>query len=36
MNQLKAYTPVIKKISAVALILVGVYLIYFFYTAWVV
>ena len=35
-NQLKALTPVIKKISAVALILVGAYLIYFYYTAWVV
>jgi cytochrome c-type biogenesis protein len=34
-NQLKAYTPVIKKASAVVLLLVGVYLIYFFYTAWV-
>jgi cytochrome c-type biogenesis protein len=33
-NQLKALTPVIKKVSAVALIIVGVYLIYFFYTAW--
>lgn len=33
-NQLKALTPVIKKVSAVALILVGIYLIYFFYTAW--
>jgi cytochrome c-type biogenesis protein len=35
-NQLKALTPVIKKVSAVALIIVGVYLVYFFYTAWVV
>jgi cytochrome c-type biogenesis protein len=35
-NQLKALTPVIKKVSAVALVVVGVYLIYFFYTAWVV
>jgi cytochrome c-type biogenesis protein len=34
-NQLKAYTPVIKKVSAVALILVGVYLVYFYWTAWV-
>jgi len=34
-NQLKAFTPVIKKISAVALILVGVYLIYFYYAAWI-
>ena len=34
-NQLKAFTPVIKKVSAVALIVVGVYLVYFFYTAWV-
>ncbi|MCI4321712.1 MAG: redoxin domain-containing protein [Thermoplasmata archaeon] len=33
-NQLKAFTPVIKKISAGVLILVGFYLIYFFYTAW--
>ncbi|MCI4346787.1 MAG: hypothetical protein L3K07_08585, partial [Thermoplasmata archaeon] len=32
-NQLKAYTPVIKKVSAGVLIVVGVYLIYFFYTA---
>ncbi len=32
-NQLKAYTPIIKKISAVALVLVGFYLIYFFYLA---
>jgi cytochrome c-type biogenesis protein len=32
-NQLNAYTPVIKKISAVALVLVGVYLIYFFNAA---
>jgi len=35
-NQLKAFTPVIKKISAVVLIVVGVYLIYFYYTAWIV
>jgi cytochrome c-type biogenesis protein len=35
-NQLKAYTPVIKKISAAVLIVVGVYLIYFFYSAWIV
>ena len=34
-NQLKALTPVIKKVSAVALILVGVYLVYFYYTAWI-
>jgi cytochrome c-type biogenesis protein len=34
MNQLKAFTPVIKKISAGVLIVVGFYLIYFFYTAW--
>ena len=34
-NQLKAWTPIIKKISAVALILVGVYLVYFYYTAWI-
>ena len=35
-NQLKAYTPVIKKVSAAVLIVVGVYLIYFFYSAWIV
>ncbi|MCI4358294.1 MAG: redoxin domain-containing protein [Thermoplasmata archaeon] len=35
-NQLKAFTPVIKKVSSVVLIVVGVYLIYFFYTSWVV
>jgi len=35
-NQLKAYTPIIKKVSAAALLIVGVYLIYFYYTAWVV
>jgi cytochrome c-type biogenesis protein len=34
-NQLKAATPIIKKVSAVVLIVVGVYLIYFYYTAWV-
>ncbi len=33
-NALKTYTPVIKKVSAVVLVLVGVYLIYFYYTAW--
>lgn len=33
-NQLKAYTPIIKKVSAGALVIVGVYLIYFYYTAW--
>ncbi|MFI5418817.1 MAG: cytochrome c biogenesis protein CcdA [Candidatus Lutacidiplasmatales archaeon] len=33
-NQLKAYTPVIKKVSAGVLVLVGIYLIYFFYAAW--
>lgn len=33
-NRLKALAPAIKKVSAVALIVVGVYLIYFFYTAW--
>ncbi len=33
-NQLKALTPVIKKVSAAVLILVGLYLIYFYYTAW--
>jgi cytochrome c-type biogenesis protein len=35
-NQLKAFTPVIKKISSVVLIVVGFYLIYFFYTSWIV
>ncbi|MGI0052733.1 MAG: redoxin domain-containing protein [Thermoplasmata archaeon] len=35
-NQLKAYTPLIKKVSAVALLVVGVYLVYFYYTAWIV
>jgi cytochrome c-type biogenesis protein len=35
-NLLKAYTPLIKKVSAVALIVVGAYLIYFYYTAWIV
>jgi cytochrome c-type biogenesis protein len=34
-NQLKALTPVIKKVSAVALLLVGAYLIYFYWTAWI-
>ncbi|MCI4324335.1 MAG: redoxin domain-containing protein [Thermoplasmata archaeon] len=34
-NLLKAYTPLIKKVSAVALIVVGGYLIYFYYTAWI-
>ncbi len=34
-NQLKAFTPIIKKISAAVLIVVGVYLIYFYYTAWI-
>ncbi|HEV8049657.1 MAG TPA: cytochrome c biogenesis protein CcdA [Thermoplasmata archaeon] len=34
-NQLKAYTPVIKKVSAAVLIIVGVYLVYFYYTAWI-
>ncbi len=33
-NQLKAYTPIIKKVSAAALVVVGIYLIYFYYTAW--
>ena len=33
-NQLKAYTPLIKKVSAAALLIVGVYLLYFYYTAW--
>jgi len=35
-NQLKALAPIIKKGSAVVLVVVGVYLVYFFYTAWVV
>jgi cytochrome c-type biogenesis protein len=35
-NKLKQYTPVIKKVSAVVLVVVGVYLIYFYYTAWIV
>jgi cytochrome c-type biogenesis protein len=35
-NQLKAFTPVIKKVSSVVLIVVGVYLIYFFYSSWIV
>ena len=35
-NQLKALTPIIKKVSAVALIVVGAYLVYFYYTAWIV
>ncbi|HYK93583.1 MAG TPA: redoxin domain-containing protein [Thermoplasmata archaeon] len=34
-NQLKALTPIIKKVSAVALILVGAYLVYFYYIAWI-
>lgn len=33
-NVLKAYTPWIKKISAGVLIVVGIYLIAFYYTAW--
>jgi len=33
-NQLKAYTPVIKKVSAAVLIVVGVYMIYYFNQAW--
>lgn len=33
-QQLKALTPVIKKISAAALIVVGAYLVLFYYTAW--
>lgn len=33
-NRLKALTPVIKKVSAVALVLVGAYLIYFYWAAW--
>ncbi|MHB8352117.1 MAG: redoxin domain-containing protein [Thermoplasmata archaeon] len=34
-NILKAYTPLIKKISAAVLIVVGIYLIYFYLQAWV-
>ncbi len=34
-NLLKAYTPLIKKISAAALVIVGVYLIYFYWSAWI-
>lgn len=34
-NQLKAATPVIKKISAGVLVIVGLYLIYYYYTAWI-
>ena len=33
-NLLKQYTPIIKKVSAGVLIIVGVYLVYFYYTAW--
>lgn len=35
-NQLKAATPIIKKVSAGVLVAVGVYLVYFYYTAWLV
>jgi cytochrome c-type biogenesis protein len=34
-NQLKAATPIIKKVSAGALVVVGAYLVYFYYTAWI-
>ena len=34
-NRLKAATPLIKKVSAAALIVVGAYLLYFYYTAWI-
>ncbi|HZY69901.1 MAG TPA: cytochrome c biogenesis protein CcdA [Thermoplasmata archaeon] len=34
-NRLKAATPLIKKVSAAALIVVGVYMIYYYYTAWI-
>jgi cytochrome c-type biogenesis protein len=34
-NQLKAFSPIIKKVSAVVLVIVGVYLVYFYYTAWI-
>jgi cytochrome c biogenesis protein CcdA len=33
-KQLNAYTPLIKKVSAVVLVIVGIYLIYFYYSAW--
>ncbi|MCI4347265.1 MAG: redoxin domain-containing protein [Thermoplasmata archaeon] len=36
MNALKAFTPLIKKVSSVVLVVVGVYLIYFYYTSWVI
>ncbi len=32
---LKAYTPVIKKVSAGVLVIVGVYLLYYYYIAWI-
>lgn len=35
-NQLKAYTPLIKKVSAGVLIVVGAYLVYFYDIAWLV
>ncbi len=34
-SQLNALTPIIKKVSAAALVVVGIYLIYFYYTAWI-
>jgi cytochrome c-type biogenesis protein len=34
-RKLSAYTDLIKKIGGAALVIVGVYLIYFYYTAWV-
>lgn len=34
-RQLKAWTNVIKKVSAVALVLIGIYLVYFYYQAWI-
>ena len=33
-QQLKALTPTIKKVSAAALIVVGIYLVWFYYQAW--
>jgi cytochrome c-type biogenesis protein len=34
-DKLKSYTPLIKKISAVVLVIVGVYLVAFYYFAWI-
>ncbi len=33
-SRLSALTPIIKKVSAVVLVIVGIYLIYYYYTAW--